>query len=150
MGKRTGGDKTRSPQDLEIQMRIGEYLVSKGMVTKFEIVTALEQQRSMQQPIGRVAIRHGFLTINQVFDLLRLQTDRLDSQLPEDECHHLFGNLAVEFGYIDEDQRLEILRLQATTCPELIDVLVEMKVLTEEERLFATQEFAAISADVSR
>lgn len=143
-------NKTALQQDLESQMRMGEFLVSKGMVTKFDIVIALEKQRSKQQPLGRVAIRHGYLTINQVFDLLRLQTDRLNYQLPDSECHFLFGNLAVEFGYIDDDQRIEILRLQALTRPDLMDVLVNMEVLTEEESCEVVQEFAALSTNMSR
>lgn len=124
-------------------MKMGEFLVSKGVVTKYDIVAALKQQRLMQQPIGRVAIRHGCLTINQVFDLLRLQTDRENS-------HFLFGNLAVELGYMDETQYHEIRQLQTSTSPDLIDVLLQLNMLSEVECRVSGQEFAALSSNLSR
>lgn len=107
-------------------MRIVEFLLSRNVVSKYDIASALQRQRSEQQPLGRVAIRHNYLSINQVFELLRVQADN-------QEARDLFGGLAIEFGFLDEEQLEEILKLQADTRPDILDVLVKANVLTVKQ-----------------
>ncbi len=113
-------------------MKFGEFLVQRHTVATTHLVAALERQRQAQQPLGRIALRHELLSINEVFNILKLQADRIDAQT-NDQDDYLFGDLAIELGFLNEEELFKILRIQLETRPALGDTLVEMGVLTTDQ-----------------
>ena len=113
-------------------MRLGEFLVSRGAVRSGDIVAALELQQHEQQPLGRLALRHGLLTINDIFNILRIQADRITAR-DRDNVEYLFGDIAVELGFLTTEDVLNLLKIQMETRPPLGDLLVSMGVLTAED-----------------
>jgi hypothetical protein len=110
-------------------MRFGDYLLSKKLVTPEQLSKALESQRSYTRPLGKlarelgyisrrnnvqvlldsiksgqrygdIAVKQGFLTRQQVEDLLEIQ--KRDSVT--------IGNLLVEDEVLTKHQLLESLR----------------------------------------
>ena len=100
-------------------------------------------------PLGRVALKHGIIGMSEVFEVLKLQTDRIG--LPRERRDDLlFGDLAVELGYIGERELENLLQLQRKSRPPIGEILLEMGCLTEaqlEAELIAFTE--CVTEDVS-
>lgn len=108
-----------------------QHLVNEGVINEEQAVLALEQQRHLTQPIGRLALEKSYLTMKQVFRILQEQAD---SQMR-------FGEMAITLGYLDNAQLDELLELQAERRPGLCDVLFGMGlarkgVLQKERKAF--------------
>ncbi len=122
-------------------MRIGEFLVSRGVVTKGDIVAALEDQRNNQQPLGRIALRHEILNINEIFNILRLQADRIQAGSRE-QPDLLFGDLAIELGFMEVDDLVKLLKIQLETRPPLGETLLKLNCITAEQLESELQAFS--------
>ena len=49
--------KTEQPR-----MRLGEYLLSKGLINEVQLHAALEEQKITQERLGMILVRGGFIT----------------------------------------------------------------------------------------
>ena len=79
----------------------------------------LERRTSLDRllpQLGTLAIESGKLTVKQVFQVLREQNAR-----PEE----LFGELAVEAGFLSEEELAGQIYLQSLRVQTLVDILVE-------------------------
>ncbi len=61
-----------------------------------------------------------------------------------------FGSVAVRLGYLDEPDVEELLNLQASTRPQLADILIEQGKLSAETYLKMLDEFHATMSDSSQ
>ncbi len=107
------------------------HLIDKNVIDEEEAIQALDQQRQMTQPIGRLALEKGYLNMKQVFHILQEQAS----------SPMRFGELAITLGYLDGDQLDELLQLQQDRRPGLCDILYNMGlikkgVLQKERRAF--------------
>ena len=107
-------------------MHFGLYLVKNNIIDSDEFVDALEQQIRSRPQLGGLAIETGKLSVKQVFDVLRAQCDA-----PAE----LFGELAVGYGYLTEDELTGLLFLQSVREKTMAEILVEKSLLTEQEVL---------------
>ena len=82
--------------------RFGMYLVDHGVVTPEQIVEALDRQRELQRPIGKIALSQRMLTVHQVFEILNRQADTQQS----------FGETAIELGYLTADEVGMLLKIE--------------------------------------
>ena len=118
-------------ENIKLNESFAMHLVEQGVIDDNAALQALDQQRQMTQPIGRLALDLKYLTMKQVFQIL---ADQVDSQMK-------FGELAITLGYLDNTQLNELLRLQKDQRPGLCDVLFSMGlvkkgVLQKERRSF--------------
>ena len=104
------------------RMLFGEYLLKKGLVTKEQLLQAIEHQKNNWAPIGKVAITKKLITIKQVFEILDKQVDSPKK----------FGEIAVDLGYLTPEDVDRLLVIQRETNPHIGEVLVTLKYLNHE------------------
>ncbi len=105
-------------------MQFGLYMVQQGMIECTEFVQALELQIASRPQLGSLAIETGKLSVKQVFHILRVQCDTPGL---------LFGELAVEQGFITEEELAGLIFLQSVRQQPMTEILVEQKMITESE-----------------
>ncbi|MFT7620775.1 MAG: hypothetical protein ACI97A_004433 [Planctomycetota bacterium] len=116
--------KREDYQPVEKEMRFGEYLVSRGIVTVRDVLRSLCWQHEQQEPIGRIALRHRCLNVHQVMRILGSQgDDRIKAG--ETGGARMFGEYAVELGYMEPAEVEELLVLQINSRPSIGAALVE-------------------------
>jgi hypothetical protein len=104
-------------------MHFGLFLHRRGIITAEQLVAALEVQLKHLVPIGQLALEECVLTARQIFDVLRAQ-DR--------SPHVLFGELAIELGFMTRDDLMRLLMIQADRRIPLEKILIWQGVLTRE------------------
>lgn len=98
-------------------MQFGLYLVKHGMITTGQFVEALEVHLTSRPLIGALAIETRKLSVKQVFSILRTQAD-----MP----HEMFGELAIQAGFMTEDDLMALLYHQSTRGKPMSQILGEL------------------------
>ncbi len=98
-------------------MQFGLYLVKHGMITANQFAQALEAQLASRPQIGALAIEAGKLSVKQVFSILRTQADT---------PHQLFGQLAIQAGFMTEDELVVLLYQQSVRGKAMPLILAEL------------------------
>lgn len=93
----------------------GNFLLSKGVVTREQLIEALQKKSSTQIKLGTLAIHAGYMTATEVDRIIIEQTHQ-DKR---------FGELAVSEGYLTEMQVTELLKSQQPDFLLLGQALVE-------------------------
>jgi CheY-specific phosphatase CheX len=122
----------------------GQYLLEKGRITSEQLVTALEQQKTVQAAIGTLALERGLLTADQIRHILDQQR----------KTGLRFGEQAVAMGSLTQTQVDELLQEQEVNHRVLLgEVLVLKGYLTlemlEKELKEYKKEEEKISSEVS-
>jgi len=112
-------------------MRLGEFLVSKHLVTEEEITKALEVQRHSKTMLGKLAVEHGMLG----------KLDNIHIILAQRNTGKSYGQLAKEKNLLREEQIRELLDLQEATRMPLGKVLVEETALSRYQLVMALREY---------
>ena len=79
-----------------------QFLIERDLVSAGVARQLTEKNRFVREPIGMIAAGHGLLHPNQI-DVI------LDQQR---QCKKRFGELAVELGYLTDDQVKTLLKIQ--------------------------------------
>ncbi|MBI5069549.1 MAG: molecular chaperone DnaJ [Deltaproteobacteria bacterium] len=108
------------------RLRFAEYLFYSGRVTWEALVQAVAWQRRQRPPVGRIAVQYGFLTSEQVSEILAARHADGRFRVP-------FGTYAVERGYLRPLQRLALLGTQARLQRRIGQYFVERGLISEEE-----------------
>ena len=100
----------------------GNYLLNTGLVTREQLLAALEAQTNTRVNLGAWAVHKGYMTTVEAQRIFILQTHQ----------DKLFGELAVEEGYMSQDQVDELLQAQNEMPGYVLlgQILVEQGVLT--------------------
>ena len=111
--------------------RFGLHLVRRGLITEDQLYEALNQQASETPPIGKIALHSHVLTMKEVMTIL-------ESQL---EKPRLFGELAIDLGYLDDSAIADLLARQRAVRPSLESILtgagiMDLESLEREMQLF--------------
>lgn len=101
----------------------GNYLLARNIVTKEQLIHAMQQKSSEQIKLGTLAIHAGYMTANEVDRIIILQTHQ-DKR---------FGELAVQEGYLTELQVAELLKAQKPDFLLLGQVLVREGILDNQQ-----------------
>jgi len=94
-------------------IRFGMMAVKKGFVTPEDVVEALKIQESEEcstgnrRPIGRILSNEGHITLQQVGEVLKSM-----GKMGKKKVDKTFGDVAVEKGFITEEQLEEALKIQ--------------------------------------
>jgi CheY-specific phosphatase CheX len=100
----------------------GEFLLDRWVITRGQLLEALELQEYRNLKFGVLAVQKGYLGQEQVEAINEAQrgTDRR------------FGDLAVERGFLTDEQSREIITLQKNSYLFLGEALLELGHLTED------------------
>ena len=98
-------------------------VLSAGWATIDEITDAVTARRAQRPTIGQLLLTNHKLTVHQVFKILGEQATN----------SKLFGEIAIELGFIKESDVNEMLQLQSWMCPPLWQVLASCGVLTPSQ-----------------
>lgn len=106
-------------EQLNLNESFAKFLIDRGVIDEETALQALDKQRQVTQPIGRIALENRMLTMKQVFHIL---DEQADSPLR-------FGELAIALGYLNEEQVNDLLAIQKKKRPGMCQVLYNMGLL---------------------
>lgn len=101
----------------------GQYLLEKGIISREALLDALEYQKSINLPLGALALERKLLTAEQVRQIN-------DEQMRTDKK---FGEVAVERNFLTKAQLDDLLKTQAQRWVFLGEALVKKNHLTPKE-----------------
>ncbi|MCK7592800.1 chemotaxis protein CheX [Pseudomarimonas salicorniae] len=118
---------------------LGQYLLEQGLLTREQLLEALEVQRQCSPMLGELAVEAGLLDARQA------QTIN-DRQRQEDKR---FGDIAAELGLLDAAQVDQLLALQKSRRKLFGEILTERGMLTRAqlEQALAEQQAERASAE---
>ena len=100
---------------------IGELMVSKGLVSREQVTSALYiQGEKPHLRIGEILLSMGLISV-----------DQLDRILREHLSHQFIGSLLLSNGFISQEQLATAMAMQESTNTKLGEILVELGFLTE-------------------
>lgn len=100
----------------------GNYLLSKKIITKEQLIQAMQKKASLHTKLGTLAIHAGYMTASEVDQVVILQT-HYDLR---------FGELAIQEGYLTKEQVDELLAMQKPDFLLLGQALIELGVFDNE------------------
>lgn len=100
----------------------GQYLLSRGLVSRTQLLDAVEYQERQNLRLGDYAVNKGYITPVDAARIHQAQTTR-DVQ---------FGEAAVELGFLSVDQLKDLLRAQQGDHLYLGDCLARLGILSAE------------------
>ena len=102
-----------------VEYILGNYLVETGKINKEELKRVIEKLDETRVKMGLLAVSEGMMTIEQAETVNRLQAT-LDKR---------FGDIAVERGYLSEEQISNLLKKQGNTYLAFAQTLVNENLL---------------------
>jgi len=118
---RRGYERLRSTEQ---ETGLGERLVRVGLVSEGQLEEALKKQRRSYRRLGDVLVSNGFITQNQLTEILG-QTQTRETALP-------LGEKLLKTRLITREQLDDALAEQHRHMPRIGDILVESGVLKRE------------------
>lgn len=115
-------------------MIFGEYLVEQKIIREEDLGRALEIQKTDRVPLGQLALQNRLIDNKQLFRILSRQ------RRPEEKDKN-FGQLAVEMGYLGQDQVEDLLERQTHTNRLLGEILVSEGWVTQVDLIKALKKF---------
>lgn len=101
----------------------GNYLLSRNVITKEQLIHAMQKKSSEQVKLGTLAIHAGYMTASEVERIIILQTHQ-DKR---------FGELAIQEGYLTELQVAELLKTQNPDFLLLGQALLDDGIINHEQ-----------------
>ncbi len=106
-----------------VEYILGNFLISKGMMSEEKLAAILENQNQIRVKLGLIAVAEGFITMEQSEKINRLQAT----------CDKRFGDIAIEEGYMTEEQLDKVLKLQGNAYLVFVQALVDNGVIKVDE-----------------
>lgn len=115
----------------ESERRLARIAVQKHYLTGTQLYVCVESKRSSPIPLEKIFVDHGYLTAEEVSELVRL-TQEVGRQVPR------FGQLLKERGLASDTQILEASDLKAQLASQNIhrylgEILVERRVISSDK-----------------
>ena len=117
------------------QMRLGEYLLARGLIQKRQLESCLKEQEKSQEKLGELLVRHGYVTEDTVYSYLgkklgyeyrRFSTSDIDVELSKLVSKKFVErNLILPLALDQDTQQLEV----AMAEPYDLKVLDTLKTL---------------------
>lgn len=101
----------------------GNYLFSKGYVTKEQLIPALMRQDNELLRVSTLALYSGYISPSEIENIVRLQLKN----------EKKFSELAIEHGFLTQDQVLELLDAEAPAFLNLGQILIDDGIFTYEQ-----------------
>ena len=113
----------------------GNFLLEKNLITKEQLLKALESQKGQGLRLGTLAIHSGLLTAAEVNHIHGIQTQE----------NKRFGDLAKELGYLTSVQIDKLLSAQTPSYLQLCQALVDLDYLSTEDFESAMKEYQQLN-----
>lgn len=68
------GNDASAPAQKSVQGKLGELLIQKGYITDVQLLQALAESKRNKTPIGSMLFKLGFITLEQLKEILHMQT----------------------------------------------------------------------------
>jgi hypothetical protein len=114
-------------------MRLGEFLIMRGRVSKTEVDMACRMQGVNNHMIGVLAVDHSLITAAELEKVLHHQADS-GSRLP-------FGEVAIGLGLLSRGDLQQLLQIQAENRLRIGEALVLQSAMTEKELIGELQAY---------
>ncbi|MBP5281652.1 MAG: hypothetical protein J6Z22_04045 [Lachnospiraceae bacterium] len=114
-----------------VESIIGKYLVDSGRITQQQYRAALDKMDAVRVKLGLIAVSEGFMTFAQAEEVNRLQAI----------CDKRFGDIAVDKGYLTDEQVGKLLKRQGDAYLAFIQALEDDKLITVGEVANVIEEF---------
>lgn len=101
----------------------GQFLIEKGVITRKQLLEAVEYQKNVNIKLGTLAIDKSLMNHEQVSEVIELQKKE----------NKFFGELAVEKGYLTKETLDDLLHQQKSDRVYLGEALVEKNFLNLKE-----------------
>lgn len=102
---------------------LGNYLLTKGVLSRTQLMKAYQIQESNRAKLGVIAVSEKLMTIAQAEQVNALQAT-IDKR---------FGDIAIEKGYLTEPQLGRLLELQGNAYLAFVQALVDEQSMTLEQ-----------------
>lgn len=104
-----------------INMRFGDFLISKKLVTPEQLTRALVTQRDYNRPMGKFAQKLGYIS----------RKDNVRILLEHIKTKKRYGDIAVEMGFLTREQIGDVLEAKGRDSVMLGKILVRNGALTK-------------------
>lgn len=101
----------------------GNYLLSRGYVTREQLFEAMQKKSTQHMKLGTLAIHAGLMAASEV-DSIVIEQTHVDKK---------FGELAIELGYLTNEQVINLLKTQSPDYLLLGQILVDDGVITNTD-----------------
>ena len=106
-----------------VEYILGNYLVGSGKISSEQLETVVQQLDKIRVKLGLIAVAEGMMTLAQADEVNRLQSV-MDKR---------FGDIAMEKGYLTDDQIGNLLKAQGNTYMSFVQSLVNEGFVKMEE-----------------
>ena len=116
-----------------VESILGNYLMESGRITQQQFRAALDKMDAVRVKLGLIAVSEGFMTFAQAEEVNRLQAI----------CDKRFGDIAVEKGYLTDEQVGKLLKRQGDAYLAFIQALENDNLITIGQVAEVMEEFKA-------
>ncbi|MEA3363032.1 MAG: chemotaxis protein CheX [Thermodesulfobacteriota bacterium] len=109
----------------------GQFLIDKKIITRLDLLRAIELQEKTNLRFGDLVIAIGLMTTEQISSTLRAQRHE-DLQ---------FGDMAVKLGFLSPAQVKQVLNRQKSEHLYIGEALVKLETITQKKLSFYLGEF---------
>lgn len=117
-------------------MNFGDYLVRQSIIREKDLTRTLEIQKTDRIPLGQLALQEGLIDNKALFRILSRQR-KVEGR------NQTFGQLAIQLGYLSQEQVNELLKMQSQTNRLLGELLVFQGLVSQVEMIKALKKFRA-------
>ena len=126
----------------EVFMRLGDFLLMRGKVSKSDLDAACQMQKINNHLIGVLAVDRGMLKHEQLEEILKRQTQA--------QPYMRFGEIALGLGHLTRAQIERLLEIQDDNRLRIGEILVLQSKITEQELIDELAEYRRYLADTDR
>ncbi len=119
-------------------MNFGDYLVRQSIIREKDLTRTLEIQKTDRIPLGQLALQEGLIDNKALFRILSRQR-KVEGR------NQTFGQLAIQLGYLSQEQVNELLKMQSQTNRLLGELLVSQGLVSQVEMIKALKRFRAVN-----
>lgn len=101
----------------------GNYLLGKNIITQDQFSHILDYRKSNRVKLGLIAVEQKLLTVAKAEEINQLQM-KMDKK---------FGDIAIEKGYLNEDEVSKLLKLQGNPYLLFVQAASENDILSKEK-----------------
>jgi CheY-specific phosphatase CheX len=101
----------------------GNYLLGKNIITQDQFSQILEYGKSNRVKLGLIAVEQKLLTVAKADEINQLQM-KMDKR---------FGDIAIEKGYLNEDEVSRLLKLQGNPYLLFVQAALDNDILSKEK-----------------
>lgn len=101
----------------------GNYLLGKNIITQEQFDSVLEYRKTNRVKLGLIAVEQKLLTVAKAEEINHLQM-KMDKR---------FGDLAIEKGYLNEEEVAMLLKLQGNPYLLFVQAVTEREIMSKEK-----------------